>query len=132
MQFQHRERRKVIINITSLIDVVFLLLIFFMITTTFVEQPGITLDLPEAQATAETEPEEVVLVISAEGEIFLDQDPVEIDQLTTRLAAEFKHQAGKSLILRADQAVPHGTVVKVMDIAKTVGIEKLIVATTLE
>ncbi len=132
MQFQPHRPRKVIINITSLIDVVFLLLIFFMVSTTFLEQPGISLDLPDAQSTVKTESNEVVLVISTEGEIYLDGGKVELEKLENQLKYKFKAQPDNVLILRADKDVSHGTVVKVMDIAKKIGIKKLVVATKAE
>ena len=63
MQFHEKKRRKVIINITSLIDVLFLLLIFFMVSSTFVEQPGMKLELPESKSSSTEKIKELILEI---------------------------------------------------------------------
>lgn len=129
MQFHEKKRRKVIINITSLIDVMFLLLIFFMVSSTFIEQPGMKLELPESKSATIEQIKELVLEITADQRMLLNQDPVTLEDLEGKIKALFPNLAEKSLVLKADRSVPHGTVVKVMDIAKLSGIEKLIIAT---
>ena len=64
MQFRTRRKRSVLINITSLIDVLFLLLIFFMVSSTFLEQPGIKLELPYAQSAVVIEQKDYVLFVN--------------------------------------------------------------------
>lgn len=129
MQFHEKKRRKVIINITSLIDVMFLLLIFFMVSSTFIEQPGMKLELPESKSATVEQIKELVLEITAEQQMLLNQDPVSIENLESRIKQLLPNLAEKSLVLKADRVVPHGMVVKVMDIAKLSGIEKLVIAT---
>jgi biopolymer transport protein ExbD len=118
------------INLTPLIDVVFLLLIFFMVSTTFVESRGIKVDLPAASAkSAEKQIESIELSIRKDERIFIKDREISVEQL----AEEFKQSAaadgGVTLILRADKDVPHGLVVKVMDIAQQNGLTKMAVAT---
>ena len=129
MKLLDKKKRKVIINITSLIDVVLLLLIFFMLTTSFVEQPGMKLDLPETESSTGKKPEGLEISILSDGSINLNGEPVLLKELSDRLKGMIAESPEKSLMLRADKEVPHGTVVEVMDIAKLNGLEKLIIGT---
>lgn len=129
MQFHEKKRRKVIINITSLIDVMFLLLIFFMVSSTFIEQPGMKLELPESKSATIEQIKELVLEITADQRMLLNQEPVDLDHLEGKIKMLLPNLTEKSLVLKADRSVPHGTVVKVMDIAKLSGMEKLVIAT---
>ena len=132
MQFHEKKRRKVTINITSLIDVLFLLLIFFMISSTFVEQPGMKLELPESKSSTTEKIKELILEINSEQSMVLNQEPVTIENLEQKFRDLLPSLEEKSLVLKADKNVSHGTVVKVMDLAKLCGLEKLIIATQIE
>ncbi len=132
MQFNVKSKRKVMINITSLIDVLFLLLIFFMVSSTFLEQPGIKLELPKAQSAVVTEQKDYTLFVDKEGKMFLNQDEVTTANLGERLRQVLPNMKEGALILKADQDVSHGIVVRIMDIAKQSGIKKLIIGTKLE
>lgn len=119
------------INLTSLIDVVFLLLIFFMVTTTFVPEAGLRLELPEAStesATATDEPLEVV--VDAADRAYLDGRPLgaEPDALRAALSAAVD-DAGGGLRIRADGRASHQAVVAVMDAAAAVGFERVDIVT---
>lgn len=129
MQFRTRSKRKVLINITSLIDVMFLLLIFFMVSSTFLEQPGIKLELPYAESSVVVEQEEYVLFVDKDKKFYLNDKPVELSDLEAMIKDSLAEMKDRSLVLKADQEVPHGTVVKIMDIAKRSGVRKLIVGT---
>lgn len=129
MKLLDKKRRKVVINITSLIDVVLLLLIFFMLTTSFVEHPGIKLDLPLAKSSSGEKPEGLEIVVQADGKINLNGEAIELSALSEKLKILISQSSDKSLLLRADKEVPHGTVVEIMDIAKLNGLEKLIIGT---
>ena len=129
MQFHEKKRRKVIINITSLIDVLFLLLIFFMVSSTFVEQPGMKLELPESKSSTTEKIKELILEINPDQSMMLNQESVTIENLEQKFKDLLPSLEEKSLVLKADKNVPHGTVVKVMDLAKLSGLEKLIIAT---
>ncbi len=132
MQFNEKRRRRVIINITSLIDVLFLLLIFFMVTSTFLEQPGMKLELPSAQSAEVSQVEKLVLFIGPGGEIVFNDQTVALDDLEGVMKDAVPQAKNKTLVLKADKAARHGTVVTVMDIAKRAGLEKLVVGTTME
>jgi len=129
MQLQAKPRRKVVINITSLIDVIFMLLLFFMITSTFLEQPGIKLELPTAKTSTNTEPQEYVLTVDKKGELFLNRQPVTLAGLEAEIRKALPKMKDGALVLKADQEITHGLVVRVMDMAKRGGVRKLIIGT---
>lgn len=129
MRFRERPRRRVLINITSLIDVLFLLLIFFMVSSTFLEQPGMKLDLPAAKSFEVEEQKELVVHISPRGEIFLGEQQVSLDTLKARLELQVAVDRERPLVLRADRDAAHGRVVEVMDVAKQAGVRKIVIAT---
>jgi len=122
------------VDMTSLIDVVFLLLIFFMVSTTFEHQSVLKVDLPEA-STVEApndQEERLELVIDNSGLMFLnDQQLIDSDARTLRAA--FEQAAGDRrdlpLILRADRETPHHFVVTAMDVAGQLGFRNLSIAT---
>lgn len=129
MRLQEQPRRRAVINITSLIDVIFMLLLFFMITSTFLEQPGIKLELPAAKAEAVGEPQEYVLTVDRQGALFLNRRPLDLESLEGAIREALPRMKDSALVLKADQGVTHGLVVRVMDLAKRGGVKKLIIGT---
>jgi biopolymer transport protein ExbD len=132
MQFRTRKRRKVVINITSLIDVMFMLMLFLLVSTTFLEQQGIKLELPSAQTAAAVEEKDYVLFVDKESKMFLNSQQVGMENLENKIKEALPAMKNQALVLKADQDVSHGLVVKVMDIAKRSGVKKLIIGTKLE
>jgi biopolymer transport protein ExbD len=128
--FLRRKREEPRIELTPMVDVVFLLLIFFMISTTFIDTPGIAVKLPESSAPTLTKtPEEVEVALSREGEIFLRGEAVSLGQLAERLRDYQAQAADMTFMLRADEQALHGRVVQVMDIAREAGFGRLAMAT---
>lgn len=133
MKLQSQEYEDPEINLTSLIDVVFLLLIFFMVSTTFERQALLRVDLPEA-ATAEREtlPDVVELVITEDGRIFIGDRVLADDRkatLQTALSEAFTESPEAVLVIRADAEAAHRLVVRAMDAAASEGIQRLSIAT---
>jgi biopolymer transport protein ExbD len=132
MQLRTRRKQKVLINITPLIDVLFLLLIFFMVSSTFLEQPGIKLELPQAQSAVVVEQKDYVLFVDKESNMFLNDKAVRMQDLEAKIKEALPKMKDMALVLKADQEVSHGFVVRIMDIAKRSGVKKLIIGTKLE
>ncbi|MCF7920194.1 MAG: biopolymer transporter ExbD [Candidatus Cloacimonetes bacterium] len=127
---EYRKSSSAIINITSLIDVVLLLLIFFMLTTRFVEQPGMKLDLPSSQSGDSNLKEENTITVTAQGVINLNNAPVELADLQMKLSSLIDSTSTENAItLKADRTIDYGTVIKVMDSTRLAGFQKLIIAT---
>lgn len=117
------------IDMTPMIDCVFQLLIFFMVTTVFAVQSGLKVDLPQA-STSDAPPEkDLSITISEKGEMDLNGSMVTIDNLEEQLRIQKDIFGSKVLIIKADNKARHGIVVDVMDAAKIVGIEQLAIAT---
>jgi len=127
-----RSGRRVLVNVTSLIDVLFLLLIFFMVSSTFLEQPGMKLELPSAQSADISQLKSYVLYVFQDGRMRLNEREVTLENLGEALESAVPEMAESSLSLFADKNVPHGKVVKVMDLARQAGVRKLVIATTPE
>jgi biopolymer transport protein ExbD len=127
MRFRDRQRQKPTINIVSMIDILCLLLIFFIVTTVFKkEQPAVQIDLPEsstAQATKEELPS--TLFVTAKDEVFLDEQPVAILQLASVLKKKTAEKPSFKVALKSSKQASFGTIVKVMDAAKIAGIKQL-------
>lgn len=128
MHLLQKKKRKVTINITSLIDVVLLLLIFFMLTTSFVEQPGMKLDLPETKSSEGEKSGKLQISVNSDGSIFVNNEAVKMSDLESKISTISEGLEDKSLLLKADKTVQHGTVVQIMDIARSVGLKKIIIA----
>ncbi len=122
------------ISLTSLIDVVFLLLIFFMVSTTFEHQAVLKVDLPEARNVSPPadQPNSFELVIDQNGQFYLNDRQL-IDAKPATLRAAFIEAAGEDrnipVILRADAETPHHFVVTAMDITAQLGFTRLSIAT---
>jgi len=131
-----KREESVEVNLTPLIDVVFLLLIFFMVTTTFDRHARLKVSLPESSAkAAQQQQEPLVLSIDASGNYFLNDRQIVNQQLET-LKQALKKTIGPSadytdiaLVLRADANTPHQAVVRAMDAASQLGLTKLSIAT---
>ena len=128
MQFREKTKKRVLINITSLIDVLFLLLIFFMVSSTFLEQPGMKLDLPQTSTHDITRQESYTLFITKDEVLYLNEEPIALKNLPDRLK-KISSETEEGIILKADEKTRYGFVVEVMDLVKQSGIKKLVVAT---
>ena len=123
---EKKKRRKAIINITSLIDVLFLLLIFFMVSSTFMEQPGIKLDLPSAKTSEYNKMEDVILSVTKSEKIYLNDSLVTKKELSMRLK---EIPISTTIVLKADKAASFGVIIEIMDIIKQTGLKKVVAMT---
>lgn len=133
MRFKRQSREELPVNLTPLIDVVFLLLIFFMVSTTFTRESHLQVDLPEADgAPAEAAVEQLEVVISADGR-FTVNDRVLINSqlITIKRALETLSKGNRELpfIITADARTPHEFVVRAMDAAGQLGFTRLSITT---
>jgi biopolymer transport protein ExbD len=122
------------VNLTPLIDVVFLLLIFFMVSTTFEHQSRIQVELPEASAEPTTpEAESLEIIVDAQGRYFIGEEQVVNTQLKTLMGAITKvigDRTDMPVIVRADANSPHQSVVRVLDATSQLGLTRISLATT--
>lgn len=135
MKLRHRVSESPEINLTALIDVVFLLLIFFMVSTTFDRDAELSIDLPEAAAEPSDRPDTAIEVsIDAQGRYYVNGRQLVNTQAATLRQGMLK-AAGESkdppLVISADSRTPHQAVVTVMDVARQLGFLHLTFATRL-
>ena len=134
MNLQPGDQDEPEINLTPLIDVVFLLLIFFMVSTTFEQQSRIQIELPESSATpTESEVESLEIVIDAQGRYFIGDRQVVNTQLKTLKAAISKAVEGREelkVIIRADASTPHQAVITALDATSQLGLTQISLATS--
>jgi biopolymer transport protein ExbD len=134
MKFKREPREELELNLTPLIDVVFLLLIFFMVSTTFQKESEISLQLPRATDTEiQSSGERIEVIISAAGRYFInDQELIKSDVASLQNAL-YKVSGGQRdipLTIRADAQAPHQSVVTAMDAAGQLGMLKMSIATS--
>ncbi len=131
MRFAEKKRRKAGVNSVPLMDLVFLLLIFFAVTASFMDQPAIKLDLPEASAEPLKQlPKDIMTVyVSAEGDLYFGDKLIKLEDLPGLLKAGLAEGRPSRLTIKADREVIHGKVIEVMDMARQSGIEAVTVGT---
>ena len=117
------------LNMTPLIDCVFLLLIFFMVTTVFKQPYSLQVVLPEAQQGVIVEEKKLVASITQDGRMEINRQLVTLDNLEQVLLREKEGTRSLTLVVRTDQETPHKYLLDLFEVAKRVGIEKIPLAT---
>lgn len=123
MGYKRPRHSNVVLNLTPLIDIVFLLLVFFMLTAHFVEDQALVVDLPDADnAPSATENEEIVtVIISSQGEILINDQPAPEDELVEFLRNALDKSEDRMMRIRGDSEANLGVAVKVLDAAEAAG-----------
>jgi len=133
LNLKPQQREEIDLNITPLIDVVFLLLIFFMVSTTFEKTSKLKIDLPEASAQATSQADKKIVVgIDAKGRYYINERQLVNTQLKTLKMALLKIAGDNKtipIVLRADAKTPHQSVVTAMDAASQVGLTRMSIST---
>ena len=135
MKFSGRVRQEVEVNLTPLIDVVFLLLIFFMVSTTFTKETHLSIDLPKASSQSIRAADlQIEILITQEGNFWINGVAlINRKQRTLRSAIDkvSKGDTAIPMVIAADSATPHQSVVTAMDVAGQLGFSRLSITTTL-
>ncbi len=124
-----RDRYQMQAPLTSLIDIVFLLLIYFLLTTNFIVEEGIKIKLPNARAAAPQVKQEVTIFVDKDGTPYIANTPIPINTLYTRIKEMIGNDTDRLVVIKADKTVVLNKAVKVMDIAKAAGASRLCLAT---
>lgn len=128
MRFKrHVEFERGQLDIAPLIDVVFLLLIFFMLTSSFIFQPGIKINLPKALTSEVIQEKNLIIVIGSDGLVYLNNRPVTLKQLKSYLEKAAKQK--RPLLIKADRQASLGKVVQIWDICRDAGLTQINIAT---
>lgn len=132
MKFEMQNKPLTIVHFSSLTDIVMLLLIFFLLTSQFVIQTGVKVQLPGAVNNEQTVPTRIIVSITEESKIFVGKDEVSIETLSIKLEEIKKSVNEENLIIRADKSSSIDIVIKVIDAAKGIGINKFTIETEKE
>ncbi len=115
---------------TPMIDVVFLLIIFFMVSSTFIKNKGIKISLPKSKTSQSHSDNKIVISIKQTGAIYLNDQEVISENLSEVLLNEKLKKGNDVVIIKGDKQVPYEKMIEIMDVAKKVGLERIILATT--
>lgn len=133
MKFKRQRSQEVGVDLTPLIDVVFLLLIFFMVSTTFTRESHLTVELPEAKGQkSEAAVKQIDVVINAQGQYYVNDKPLINSKLATLQRAIRELSDGDTsmpFVITADAQTAHEYVVRAMDVAGRLGFSKLSITT---
>ena len=124
-----RPRYEIQAPLTSLIDIVFMLLIYFLLTTNFMVDEGIKIKLPQAKAAAPQVQTEITVYVDKTGQAYINETKIGQDRLFKHLKELIGTERDKLVIIKADRGVVLNKAVKVMDLAKAAGAGRLCLAT---
>ena len=115
-------------NITPLIDIVFIMLIFFIVTASFVKEAGMAIDRPKANTAVVQQHTAVLIAITADGVVWIDNAPVDIRSIRAHVSRLLAENPQGGVVIRADRASRNDTLVQVMDQIRQAGVDKIALA----
>jgi biopolymer transport protein ExbD len=129
MKFQRSRQEEPTLGIAPLIDIVFLLLIFFMVTSHFDVASGLRIKLPQvSRVIFDRHDNKATILIDEAGQTYFENKPVDMKALSERLRRLVQEKGVVQLIVQADKEVKHGVVVETMDLAKTAGVDSIVIS----
>lgn len=123
-----REAEEAAVDLTPMLDVVFIMLIFFIVTTSFVKEAGIDVLRPKATKAISKPSATIFIAIRANGEIWMDKRAVDVERVGATVEKLLAESPTDTVIIQADKEAKHGVVVSVMDQIKLAGIDKISIA----
>jgi biopolymer transport protein ExbD len=116
------------LDMTPMLDIVFIMLIFFIVTTSFVKESGVTVNTPQAQTASRQENANIFIAITAEGEVWIDRRPVDPRSVRAIVARLHADNPEGSVIIQADAEAATHMLVEVMDQVRLAGVEGIAIA----
>ena len=116
------------IDMTPMLDVVFIMLIFFIVTTVFVKQAGMEVNKPDGETAVLKKKANIFIAITEDGDIWMDRREISVETVTANLEKLLAEQPSEVVFIQADSKAKHGVVVEVMDAVKDAGIDRVAVA----
>jgi len=129
MKFEMKEKPLSAFNFSSLTDIVFLLLIFFLLSSQFVIQTGVKVKLPASKMNEQSMATKLIVSITEENEVYVGSEKTDISSVALKLGDLMQNITENNLVIRADKTVDIDLVIQVIDAAKAVGIEKFTIET---
>ncbi|ANP78175.1 MULTISPECIES: ExbD/TolR family protein [Vibrio] len=125
---RHSKNEEAQIDLTSMLDIVFIMLIFFIVTSSFVRESGVEVNRPQASNVVSQKDAGIFVAITSANDIFIDKRVVDVERVQATLEHLLLEQPDASLVIQADEHAYNGTVVKVMDAAKGAGVKNIALA----
>lgn len=122
------EEEDATIDMTPMLDVVFIMLIFFIVTTVFVKQAGIDVNKPEGTTATKMKNANIFIAITESGTIWMDRREISVESVTANLEKLLSEQPSDAVFIQADTKAKHGIVIEVMDKVKAAGIDQVAVS----
>ncbi|WP_373432908.1 ExbD/TolR family protein [Vibrio anguillarum] len=116
------------IDLTSMLDIVFIMLIFFIVTSSFVRESGVEVNRPQASHAVSQKDAGIFVAINASNDIYIDKRLIDVERVEATLEHLLLEQPDAALVIQADEHAYNGTVVKVMDAAKGTGVKNIALA----
>ncbi|CUT00918.1 ExbD/TolR family protein [Candidatus Kryptobacter tengchongensis] len=129
MKFETRNKPLTVFTFASLTDIILQLLIFFLLTSSFITQSGIRIQLPISETREQISDRHIIITLTERNEIYVFGERVLKENLSLKLKEISDGKTDKLVVLRADRSVPIQEVIDVMDIAKSTGLTRFVVAT---
>lgn len=117
------------IDMTSMLDIVFIMLIFFIVTSSFVSESGVEVNRPQASNSVSQKDASIFIAITADNDIYIDKRVIDKERVQATLEQLLTEQPNASVVIQADEFAFNGVVVSVMDSAKGAGVENIALAT---
>lgn len=117
------------IDMTPMLDIVFIMLIFFIVTTVFVKEAGINVNKPNGSLAVMPKNANIFIAVTEDGKVWIDKREVDVDLVRSNLERLMAEQPSDVIIIQADKEAEHGLVVEVMDQIKAAGIDRISIAT---
>ncbi len=132
MRFESDTKLLTAFNYSSLTDIVMLLLIFFLLTSQFVITTGVQVRLPKSESSEVVTDNQFIITITKTNEIYFGGEKISLGELANKIITFNEQQREKNLVIKADKEIPIEILIKVIDIAKSTGINKFTIATEKE
>ena len=129
IRFPKKIRRSPTIHLTALIDIVFMLLIFFLLASSFVDQQGVSINMPEVESEGSEVITDIIVQIDQNGIFYFNRTEVQEDYLVNLLKYQLKLDSKDSVIIKADRRVQYNKVVQAIDAAKLAGAKNILLIT---
>ena len=123
-----RPRDETELNMTPMLDIVFIMLIFFIVTTSFVKESGVSVNSPQASTASDQENVNIFIAITAEGEVWIDRRPVDSRSVRAIVARLHADKPEGSVIIQSDEDATTRVLVDVMDQVRLAGVDKIAIA----
>lgn len=130
MRRHHQPEDDTGIDLTPMLDVVFIMLIFFIVTSSFIKEAGVEVQRPQAETASPQDKGKILIAVTADGQVWLDKKPVDVRSVRAHVERMRVEQPDGAVVVQADQDARTGLVVQVMDQARLAGVRDVALAAT--